>query len=118
MDMEGLRALGIDTDEGLAYCADDVEFYGEMLEEYVREGTEKPAGFRRAYEARDWNGYRILAHSVKSTSRIVGAKALAERAARLEAAARAGDAEAIDGAHEAFLADYAGLVEAIRLALR
>ena len=37
LNLQGLRALGLDVEEGMAYCADDEDFYEEMLDEYVRE---------------------------------------------------------------------------------
>ena len=33
LDIDALTAAGIDTEEGLAYCADDPDIYEEMLME-------------------------------------------------------------------------------------
>lgn len=113
-DTAKLEALGIDAGEGLAYCADDPEFYEEMLAEYVNEGEANRAQLRRFFEAQDWENYRIRAHSLKNTSRMIGAAMLSERVHALELAAKEGNIEAIHAAHDAFLADYAALVDAIR----
>ena len=109
-----MEDLGINADEGLAYCADDLEFYGEMLGEYAREWQESSAELARAFEARDWEAYRIRAHSVKSTSRMIGARGLSDSARELEFAAKEGDVQRIDGMHARFMADYAALADGIR----
>lgn len=116
-NLEALREYGIDTDEGLACCADDPAFYEEMLGEFLSEGEERLAELWAFFEARDWKAYTICAHSVKSTSRMIGAKALSERARELELAGKAEDAAAIEGAHAAFLAEYAALLDTLRAAL-
>ena len=116
-NLEALREYGVDTDEGLAYCADDPAFYEEMLGEFLSEGEGRLADLRAFFEARDWENYAICAHSVKSTSRMIGAKALSERARELELAGKAEDAAAIEGAHAAFLAEYAALLDTLRAAL-
>ena len=43
LDTEALHRIGIDTEEGIAYCADDPEFYEDMLREYLQRATaERP----------------------------------------------------------------------------
>ena len=113
-DKAVLADLGIDADEGLAYCADDPEFYAEMLGEYAREGQEGAVELARFFEARDWEAYRIRAHSIKSTSRMIGARGLSERARELEFAAKEGDAVRIEAEHAPFATDYAALVDGIK----
>jgi HPt (histidine-containing phosphotransfer) domain-containing protein len=104
-DFEALQALGLHTDEGLACCADDPEFYEEMLAEYAAEAPARIATLREQFDAADWKNYGISAHSAKSTSRMIGALVLSERAKELEFAAKANDAETIRGTHEPFLRD-------------
>ena len=116
-NLEALREYGVDTDEGLAYCADDPEFYEEMLGEFLSEGEGRLVDLRTFFETHDWKSYAICAHSVKSTSRMIGAKALSERARELELAGKAEDAAAVEGAHAAFLAEYAALLNRLRAAL-
>ena len=114
LNIDSLTAAAIDTEEGLAYCADDMDFYGEMLAEYVHEGEANREQLRQFFDEQDWDNYRIRAHSVKNTSRMIGAAALSERAHALELAAREQDAETILASHAVFLADYTALVDAIR----
>ena len=118
MDAAKLSTLGIDAEEGLAYCADDEEFYDEMLDEYVHESRTKLEELAAAFEAHDWDRYRISAHSLKSTSRLIGAKDISGKAYELDIAATAGDAGAIEALHSNFLNECACFANALENALR
>ena len=112
-----LRGAGIDPRIGLSYCQDDADFYRSILREYALGAEEKLRALRDAYAAQDWKDYAVYVHALKSTSRTVGAAALSERAAQLEAAANGGDAGTIRSEHDALLARYETVVAAIRAAL-
>ncbi len=116
LDMDALTAAGIDTEEGLAYCADDPAFYEEMLMEFVSEAMSRPEEMERLLSNADWVNYGIHAHTLKSTSRMIGALTFSERARELEMAAKAGDGNMIVSRHASFAAAYAALVDAIRKA--
>ncbi len=109
--MEQLKELDIDTEEGLACCADDEEFYLEMIEEYVREGKERCEKLEACFAEEDWKNCSIHAHSLKSTSRMIGAAALSELARELEFASREGDAEKVRSLHGEMMRIYPALLE-------
>ena len=114
MDLQGLRALGLDVEEGMAYCADDEEFYGEMLEEFVLEAQKGLEDLTQGYAAHDWERYARRAHTMKSTSRTIGAREVSEKARQLEHYAGTGEEEMIHAMHESFLTEYLALTEGIR----
>ena len=116
LNIDILTAAGIDAEEGMAYCADDPEFYEEMLLEFVSEAQSRPEAMDRLLSSADWLNYGIHAHTLKSTARMIGALAFSERARAMEQAAKAGDGDALRADHAAFAADYAALVDAIRRA--
>ncbi len=116
LNIEALTAAGIDTEEGMAYCADDPEFYEEMLMEFVSEAVSRPEEMGRLLSDADWENYGIHAHTLKSSSRMIGATSFSERAREMEMAAKAGDADTILSGHASFAAEYAALVDAIRKA--
>ena len=118
MDAAKLRLIGIDAEEGLAYCADDEEFYDEMLDEYVHESRAKLEELAAAFGAHDWDRYRISAHSLKSTSRLIGAKDISGKAYELEKAAKAGELGAIEALHSEFTDECARFADALENALR
>ena len=110
-DIEALKNAGIDTEEGMAYCADDPEFYEEMIIEYLKESAGRIADLERYYADRDWHSYTVCAHSVKSTSRMIGAAKLSEDARAMEMAGREENKEAILAGHARFLEAYRDTVE-------
>ena len=117
LDMEALKAAGIDTEEGMAYCADDPEFYEEMIMEYLQESEGRMADLERYCAERDWHSYSICAHSVKSTSRMIGAAKLSEDARIMEMAGREANEEMIPAGHMHLLEAYRHLVEKLRAAV-
>ena len=112
-----LRQEGIDPDVGLQYCQDDLSLYRSLLQEYAHDAAEKAESLRRCYDARDWENYSIAVHSLKSSSKMIGAMQIFDVAARLEAAADDGRLSDMDAEHEAMLEQYDAVVEVIRAAL-
>ena len=101
-----LRKAGIDPDVGLSYCINDVTLYRSLLQEYAQSEKERAQDIVRYYDARDWKNYSVLVHALKSTSRMIGASALSEIAARLEAAAVEGREHDIESEHATMLDQY------------
>ena len=66
------------------------------------------ADLRKYYEAGDWKNYGIQVHTLKSTSRTIGASALAEMAADLEKASYREDGEVIRRTHGIMMQEYLG----------
>ena len=117
LDMNALRGFGIDTEEGMVYCAEDPEFYEEMIGEFASEGQEKIAELQRFYDASDWKNYGIRTHAVKSTARMIGAKGLSEKARALEAASKASEEVIVRDLHAEFINAYRTLLEQLEKAL-
>lgn len=112
-DFVALVEAGVDPSIGIRYAQDDVEFYRLLMADYAQEAREKLQNLQAFYEAHDWKNYAILVHSLKSTSKMLGAKELSEVAEFLERAANEGNAEAIAERHEGMMAQYAKTVRAI-----
>ena len=113
-DKNALEALGIDAQAGIAYCADDPEFFGEMLGEYLAESAGRAAELEQYFSLRDWGRYGICAHSVKSTSQMIGAGALSDLARGMELAAKNGDEASLLAGHGCFLAAFTDLADGLR----
>ena len=114
LDMEALKNAGIDTEEGMAYCADDPEFYEEMIIEYLKESGGRISDLERYCTEHDWHSYTVCAHSVKSTSRMIGAAKLSEDARIIELAGKEENTEVILAGHMHFLKAYRNTVERLR----
>ena len=109
-----LIAAGIDTAIGLRYCQDD-ELYRSMLEEFARNAEEKTREMRLCRDTRDWENLSILAHSIKSTSKTIGAMALSDIAASVERAADERSLGDLDSTLPQMIAKYEEVVSAIML---
>ncbi len=103
----------IDKNTGVAYCNGDGEFYETLLAEYVNESKEKSRLIKETYENRDWNNYGIYVHSLKSTSKMIGAISLYEMALKLEMAAGKEDVATIEATHDAMCRLYEDVVKEI-----
>jgi HPt (histidine-containing phosphotransfer) domain-containing protein len=100
---------GLDIELGLSYCMSDMDFYKEMIGEYLKGDKRQP--LEDFFSKEDWENYRITAHALKSTSLNIGAKAVSEQAKGLEFAARDNDIEYIKSHHKEVLEQYSVLRE-------
>ncbi|SDY02292.1 Hpt domain-containing protein [Ruminococcaceae bacterium YAD3003] len=113
-DLSSLVSAGIDPKIGLPYCQNDEAFYRSMLNEYAHSKIEREAVLKKSFSESDWKTYAIHVHSLKSTSKMIGALALSEQAAKLEAAANAGDGNTIRYEHDSMMQKYEDAVNAIK----
>ncbi|SHL20633.1 DegV family protein [Fibrobacter sp. UWEL] len=112
----GLDSItGLDTKAGLSLAMNDMDFYKELLQEYI-EGN-KLQSMDEFFKAADWKNYQINAHSLKSTSMSIGAKTLSEHARLMEAACKSGDTSYIESNHDALQKEYAELLKKLKEAL-
>ena len=106
----------VDLAKGLAACADSYDVYMDVLKTYAElPDTDKLNAYleqKNAYE------YRNCAHSVKSSSMVVGFSGLAEQALALENAAREEDWDFICANHDSFIDEYRTAVSAIKKAFQ
>lgn len=79
---------GVDMDKGLGFVQGNQTIYERFLVEYVRSKEDFLKRLDDFAEAGDWANYRIVAHSVKSSSYSLGADALGDLAKEMEFAAK------------------------------
>lgn len=104
---------------GLKYCAGQMEIYRDIAALYVEEGPGNLLELRRLYEAKDWQGYAVVVHALKSTSMTVGAMPLAELAQDQETAAKTGaSVEELADRHFSMLEDYRTALQEIQRILQ
>ena len=75
----------ISVSSGLHYAGGNEEAYFEILDMYVRKGTEKQQCINKLCQIEDWKNYIIEVHALKSTSMSVGAAELSKLAKKLDA---------------------------------
>lgn len=111
---KALREAGIDTSGGMNYSMNTEDVYLKILAEYASEFENRSRSIKEYYEKKDWENYSVYVHSLKSTSRTIGATALSGIAAELEAAANNRDENTIMQKHESAIAQYTKIASVIR----
>lgn len=107
------KDVHIDHEKGLTYCGGSEDFLKEIISMYAAD--DKRAEIQKAYDEKDWDGYRILIHTVKSTSRTIGAMELGDEAQELENAVKELDVDMICKMHESVMASYSAVLDWCRV---
>ena len=97
------RQIGLNVDSALVYSCGDEDFYLELLTDYAGQASDRCAELTSYLEAGNLKDYEILVHSVKSSSKTIGADDLSELAKSLESAARDSDADYVRQHHDALV---------------
>lgn len=106
----------IDKRVAMTYCGDSEELFMIILQTYCEEFEERVQKLHDFYEQKDIDNYRIVAHSLKSTSLNIGAVALSEEARTHEFAARDKNWEPIAADIDKLLENYRAVnKEALRI---
>jgi CheY-like chemotaxis protein len=111
--MDKLKKLGVNIEEGISYCGDDEEFYIEIVNDYIKAAPEKIEGLNAFLEEGNMKEYKVLIHSVKSSSKTIGNMSLFESARDLEAAAASDNADYVKSHHLSVISEYRNFVEAL-----
>ena len=109
-----LRNAGIAPEKGLRYCQGDEALYQSLLKEYLQTAEEKRSSLQKYFEDGDWENYGILVHSLKSSSRMIGADVLSDLAAELEAYSNAAAGEDIRKKHPDLMKQHAALIKTLQ----
>lgn len=109
-----LKSMGnlsdvLDVATGLGYCMNDKSFYKEMLAEYIQ--NDHSSDLENFFKKNDFENYRIVIHSLKSTSLTIGAVKLSAAAKALETACKEGNVDFVRKQHEKCMADYKMVLE-------
>lgn len=102
---------GIDVAAAMEYACGDASLYREVLSDYRNSIHEKADVIERAAADQDLELYTIEVHSLKSTSKSVGAMELSELARQLEESGRNGDWESIRNRTASLLEAYRELYD-------
>ncbi len=102
----------LNTEIGLSYHAGDKDFYLEIIKAYEEDNRLAP--LQNYYDEEDWHNYRILVHSLSSSSKIIGATELSNMAKQLENAAKVNSTDYIKAHHVELMGAYQALLSSIR----
>ncbi|MCR5452809.1 MAG: response regulator [Lachnospiraceae bacterium] len=102
----------IDEDLGCKYCNGKTGF-DEAIAIYFNTAKKKLPDIKKHYEEEDWDNYIIKVHSLKSSSRTIGAIELGKLAEQLEHAGKAKDFTIINENQDRLLEFYKEVVDEI-----
>lgn len=112
--MERLSDI-LNTENGLMYCGGMEDFYFEIIGDYIN--GDKRAQLEEDLKNTDYENYRIGVHSLKSSSRTIGADTLSDHAKFLEDACKANDRDYIFKNHDRVMEEYGVLLDQLKDAL-
>ncbi|MCR4841203.1 MAG: response regulator [Lachnospiraceae bacterium] len=112
--LEKLRELGLDTESGLTYCGGDEDFYLEIVGDYGASAEDKIKELAGYLSDGNFTEYKILIHSVKSSSKTIGAMELFKKARALEQAAGEANEEYLKANHDAVMNEFRELSEKLK----
>jgi CheY-like chemotaxis protein len=105
---------GVNARAGLALYDGDMGIYLDILRSFV-EDIPAEVEKLRVVSRQALPAYAINVHTVKGAAASIGAKALSEAAAALEAMAKAGDISGVVAGNEGLIKDTYGLIADIRV---
>ncbi|MDR2528207.1 MAG: response regulator [Synergistaceae bacterium] len=108
---------GVAVEMGLCNSGGALAAYLDILEDFCKDADERVGQIEACAAAGDLSLYMTLVHALKGASRSVGALAFADIAARMEDAAKKGDADTIITKTDGLLSALRELTENIRSAL-
>ncbi|MBO4808496.1 MAG: Hpt domain-containing protein [Lachnospiraceae bacterium] len=106
----------LDTETAMVYFANMKELYVETVAVYLRDRFD--AALQKDFDTEDWATYQRDAHSIKSSSNMIGAKDMFEKAKSLELAVKSGDYAFVKENHDNIMKDYKELLDKIQNALQ
>jgi Signal transduction histidine kinase len=111
--LDKLKGIGINVEDGLCFCGDSEDFYLEILSDYAKEVPEKKEKLGEFLKSGNMKDYKILIHSVKSSSKTIGATSMFEKALDLEEAAADGKIDYVSEHHDIVMEEMTKLANEI-----
>jgi len=108
-----IQIPGIDACKGMALYGGDADLYSTIIESFAR-NTPAVIESLRGVSGENLADYAINVHGLKGSSNNIGAAEVAQRAARMEKAAKAGNLAEVTAENDILLAEAETLVNDIR----
>ena len=102
VSVDKARALGLNVDAAIEYSCGEEDLYVELLTDYAKNAEDKCDTLASYIENNSLANYRILIHSLKSSSKMIGADELSALAKDLEDASARNDEEYVKSHHDNF----------------
>ena len=102
VSVDKARSLGLNVEAAIEYSCGEEDLYIELLTDYARNAEDKCDTLASYIENNSLANYRILIHSLKSSSKMIGADELSSLAKDLEDASARNDEEYVKSHHDNF----------------
>ena len=111
-DIEFLKKNGFDVDASLELLG-DIDMYNETLHDFIDESKERLDKLNKYFEACDMGNYAILVHSIKSDSKYLGFKVLAELSYNHEMESKQNNIEYIKDNYSTLISEYERVINIV-----
>ena len=102
----------LNVNAALQYCCGSAELLNDLLHDFTE--NDHFSDLKAAFEEQRWEDYRRHAHSLKSTSLMIGLTGLSERARASELALKGGCTEFAELNHDSLIEEYSALLGKIK----
>lgn len=102
----------LNVNAALQYCCGSAELLYDLLHDFTE--NDHFSDLKAAFEEKRWEDYRRHAHSLKSTSLMIGLTGLSERARASELALKGGCTEFAELNHDSLIEEYSALLGKIK----
>lgn len=102
----------LNVNAALQYCCGSAELLNDLLHDFTE--NDHFSDLKAAFEEKRWEDYRRHAHSLKSTSLMIGLTGLSERARASELALKGGCTEFAELNHDSLIKEYSALLGKIK----
>ena len=102
----------LNVNAALQYCCGSAELLNDLLHDFTE--NDHFSDLKAAFEEKRWEDYRRHAHSLKSTSLMIGLTGLSERARASELARKGGCTEFAELNHDSLIEEYSALLGKIK----
>lgn len=102
----------LNVNAALQYCCGSAELLNDLLHDFTE--NDHFSDLKAAFEEKRWEDYRRHAHSLKSTSLMIGLTGLSERARTSELALKGSCTEFAELNHDSLIEEYSALLGKIK----
>ena len=111
--IEYLKENGIDVDSGLSLLG-SVDLYNQTLKDFLTETKTRILKMKKFKESKDCENYQILAHAMKSDSKYLGFKTLAEMSLEHELKGKENNIKFIDENYDKLMEEVKRVVNIVK----
>ena len=113
LDVEYLKSNDIDVDSSIELLG-DLDMYNETLKDFLTESEDRLPKMDKFLKEKDANNYAILAHAMKSDSKYLGFKKLAELSLNHELEGKNNNIEYLENNYEELMTEVDRVIDIVK----